>query len=1054
MSNFWTEVFPGIEDDKIPEAAIDLMSRLLDVYDNVIKGTKNLRNQYDKEVGKIVQTTINLKESTEKLNPTMKEGRDSIEEVAKAAGFAEEKYKELNNRIQMLDAMVSQLTEEQKKYKKSVDETNKIEDQRQKLIVKLTNLQDDQSKETAKLKVEIQEKNKELKEAARESLGLVSLYEKESKRLNDLRKRYKDVALAQGRTSKEAKALKKEINQLDEELKDLDSDVGQFQRVIGGYAESLEKIGGSSAIAVDGVRSFIVSLKALLLANPVVLMISAIIGGLAVLFNLFKRTAGGSDFLAKATGFLEGILSSLVGIVDKLSIGLQAVFDDPLGSLKEFGNAILNNVINRFKAIPKLLALTGKSVSQLVKGDFSGLKETALEAGQAIAQLGTGLDVEQQKKLANNIRNFTNEIVDNVSAFTALAEARRRVRRENRLLEVSTEKLITQEEVFRSIRDDATKSFAEREAAAEQARIATEKRYQSELRLAKNNLDLLSAEVRLRRKNGEDIEDLLDEQLEAYKAFTGAEREFTLAVRENEKERAQLKQDRLEKDLDIQIDGFDNQKSINERLIADDKRVFSERRKLFEETEQLSGKAFAAQIKTIQQFTGIAIDENDLLATSDAVVLNEKIRQLGLSEIIEGRLLEVVRERRTVLQDLADIERDLTEEEIERENRRREVTQFDLDRNAERKRLISEFASFSFKSINERIQAEIDAEQFRAESLLRNEQLLAEEKEQIRKELEDKITEIQRDGLQDRQALLEQETERFSNFTTQIGGFFSALASGRTQKENEELAVRQQQTEKALENENLSSEARTAIQEKFDREQEKIQARQARRARRLAIFEKATAISQSVIETSLAVLKALRNPPGPPFSIPQAIATGAFGALRTAAIAAQPIPAFEKGTNYAPGGWAWVSEKGREIVNEPDGTTYLTGDRPEMRFIPKGSKVIPNRETEKFIDQPWGSKLLTNSIFSNILGSAKEKEINDNSTKIIQKAVQHDKSSFVRKEMKRYMSNQKTDIISAFENAISNIEVHKWYMGSREIRRDIEQGGTIKKDVKSENTYG
>lgn len=41
-------------------------------------------------------------------------------------------------------------------------------------------------------------------------------------------------------------------------------------------------------------------------------------------------------------------------------------------------------------------------------------------------------------------------------------------------------------------------------------------------------------------------------------------------------------------------------------------------------------------------------------------------------------------------------------------------------------------------------------------------------------------------------------------------------------------------------------------------------------------------------------------------------------------------PGFASGTNYAPGGWAWVGEHGRELVN-----------------LPRGSQVIPNHEARR-----------------------------------------------------------------------------------------------------------
>lgn len=87
--------------------------------------------------------------------------------------------------------------------------------------------------------------------------------------------------------------------------------------------------------------------------------------------------------------------------------------------------------------------------------------------------------------------------------------------------------------------------------------------------------------------------------------------------------------------------------------------------------------------------------------------------------------------------------------------------------------------------------------------------------------------------------------------------------------------VEKEELEKQLANE------RAALK-KQNAEKEKIQKDFARK-------EKAIAVTKAIIDTATAVVKALSNPPGPPFSIPQAIAAGIFGAAQIAIIASQPL---------------------------------------------------------------------------------------------------------------------------------------------------------------------
>lgn len=68
-------------------------------------------------------------------------------------------------------------------------------------------------------------------------------------------------------------------------------------------------------------------------------------------------------------------------------------------------------------------------------------------------------------------------------------------------------------------------------------------------------------------------------------------------------------------------------------------------------------------------------------------------------------------------------------------------------------------------------------------------------------------------------------------------------------------------------------------------------------ARRAFAIEKAAKLASATVNTAAAVVSALANPPGPPYSIPQSIAAGVAGGIQIAAIAGQQ-PAFH--TGYAP----------------------------------------------------------------------------------------------------------------------------------------------------------
>lgn len=119
-------------------------------------------------------------------------------------------------------------------------------------------------KELVDLKAKQAEVNKEVREQVRarqeeltNSNKAGATYRELSKRLNDLRHRYKDMAAAEQEATQEAQDLLQEITLLDRRLKKIDADVGQFQRNVGGYTEALSqffpRIGGSIGDVSDSL---------------------------------------------------------------------------------------------------------------------------------------------------------------------------------------------------------------------------------------------------------------------------------------------------------------------------------------------------------------------------------------------------------------------------------------------------------------------------------------------------------------------------------------------------------------------------------------------------------------------------------------------------------------------------------------------------------------------------------------------------------------------------------------------------------------------------------
>ncbi len=107
-----------------------------------------------------------------------------------------------------------------------------------------------------------------------------------------------------------------------------------------------------------------------------------------------------------------------------------------------------------------------------------------------------------------------------------------------------------------------------------------------------------------------------------------------------------------------------------------------------------------------------------------------------------------------------------------------------------------------------------------------------------------------------------------------------------------------------------------------------------------AKFDKEMAMFQIVINTAAAVTKFLMEG-----NVPEAIAAGVTGAAEFTIAAARPIPKYALGTENHPGGPAIVGEVGSELVQTPDGKSFLTPDGPTLLNLPQGAKVLKHEDT-------------------------------------------------------------------------------------------------------------
>lgn len=707
----------------------------------ILSQLKELRQEYESMIGSIKSNAETLEAPLKKVNVSTSSQRENLKQVADQVEKLEQEYQKYASLLDENAVKVAAVKEAQKQLNNvnkleakiatakngSLDQLNAKLKLNKVRLSQMTEAEKEQTKEgkklvdqTTRLQVRIKALSDEQREATKLKILQVKADNAEKGSKEQLSAQLSINIIKLSKLSQEerentdaGKALTKETLKLNEKLKDIEKTYGNNTRNVGNYKSVLEGMPGVLG-RVSGGASALGGVFKKLLANPIVALFAGVAAVLGTLFGAFKQTEQGAQLFNKVGGFIKGVWTEVISIA----------------------------------------GIAAEIIGHVLSGEFGKAKDSAIEFGKALVDLP-----ENAKKTGDAMAELDNRIRENVKVTRGLTK------------EIA--ELNAQQEIQQAIADDATRSFKEQEDAAERVRQIIEKKSAKEIQLAKMKQAEVAKQIEIEKAAGKNIEELLDKKLEADLQLLDAENNYTLAVMQNEKERAQLKQDRLERDLDILIDGYDNQMKINRDLIKDETKTFEERRALLEKTVQLGQDSFDKQIETIQKFTGIQVDANDLINESDAVALNQKIRNYGLSEIIEGRLLEIIRDRKDANFDLAESEKELNAAEKKaNEERLKRIKDLDAaikDQNKERIEKEKEQRQLQFDQQQEFAKSQFDL----LNSSEREKTLFAlnQQQERIRNELKynDTLTEIQKATYRNQIALIEKQKADVDKITNEDG---------------------------------------------------------------------------------------------------------------------------------------------------------------------------------------------------------------------------------------------------------------------------------------------
>jgi hypothetical protein len=311
-----------------------------------------------------------------------------------------------------------------------------------------------------------------------------------------------------------------------EVVMEVKSNVGEVTKDV----KKLDKATKKGAKGFKGIGTAIKGMGTALKAAGIGLAVAL----LAKLMEVFSKNQKVLDFFNVAMEslsiafndlfkFLENNVGTVVGF-------FKSIFADPKQSIKDFGTAIKENLIERFDSLLETFGHLGKALGHLFKGEFAEAWGSVKDAGRESIDIMTGVDnsvdkiTETVTKAAAAIKDYATETVKGAKAVVEL-------RKQSELAAVQVQGLIEdydrQAEKLRQVRDDESKTFEQRIAANKELGEVLKEQEKEMLKLVDIQIAAAQADVK-KNDNLENqirLQEALNEKKGVLAQITGFESE-------------------------------------------------------------------------------------------------------------------------------------------------------------------------------------------------------------------------------------------------------------------------------------------------------------------------------------------------------------------------------------------------------------------------------------------------------------------------------------------------------------------------------------------------
>lgn len=627
--------------------------------------------------------------------------------------------------------------------------------------------------------------------------------------------------------------------------------------------------------------------------------------------NRHQRGVGGyADQLGKLPGPIGGAVSSLAGF----SKTLWLLIANPIG-------AVIAGIVAAFAALGSVFASTasgGKLVKEVmasVGAIFDVIKQSTILVIDGFKALFSGEFSKAGQLFGDSMRNLKNNTADAAKAAWALVDAQSALNKELafHISEEADETNVIQKALMMS--KDKTKSDKERLELLKLAMSTSEEQAKKAEEFAKRQFIIDSQEAERKTK----IAGLTAEQIQSFIKMSSEEQ--LIALNTN---------NQLKKTYDILgKDGITKLEESYAKVVNANTEFYSANKRTTSQLSTLQNELSSDNEKRIK-------DEFDKKVAA-VEYANSVQKELINKSHIDGITSEEEYKSQLQTQEIAF----LTSKQSLYKQDSKEYQNIELEKQS----IAIKTQDDILKALEDRLKLQKSTEEDYlkdSEKLVEDQQKLEEKKADDAIREGERLAEAKKKIDEDYAEAVKKSEEDIKNIKIDMAQMvINEMFDRGKSKRDEELADLEKKKDKELSNKNLTEAQKEKIEAEYQKKANAIKLKQAKQDKVQAMFNIALDTFKGSMAAAAIPPLFAANP-----MIPWLIA---MGAVQAALVAAQPLPKFAKGTNFAPERGLF-GEAGRELMILRSGdiglaekATYFEGSK----F--KGAKIFSNPETEKII---------------------------------------------------------------------------------------------------------